>query len=664
MAKRKMIRAPANISALLLSVILVSLPHLLHQPLWISALCLTLVAWRYLYELGQARLPGKPLRLLILLVSLMGLFLSYSTVFGRTAGSAMLLLMLCLKLMEIKGQRDVVIIIYISFFILITSFLFDQSIYSGIYMLLVVLSLITTMIIYNHPNIPQKNLLSALRKHSRLALTLMVQAVPLMLMLFFLFPRLPGPLWSLPEDGQGASTGLANELEPGRISKLSNNPDVAFRIKFKSTIPQAELLYWRGPVLSLFTGKKWKVLEEDSVSRLNLDDIQFSIPIDYTVTLQPNNQHWLFALEMPGAIPANAYLSEDMQLLQTTPVRSVTRYNMRAYLNYQLDPHSIVNSHYYLQVPDGVAPRTRQFVKRLRKNYAQDGAYINASLNYFRDENFIYTREPPSFKGDTVDNFLFESRRGYCVHYASSFALMMRLAGIPARIISGYQGGEMNPLSDYMIVRQSDAHAWVELWLPNKGWLRIDPTSVIPDSRVEATEDQLRRKDESARTAFKLKQGWLRKSLLNMRYAWDTLNNSWNNWVVGYNDTRQKSLLSMFGADKLSLQHLALLLAAIFTACLLFITLFVFRHRQNQLNPVNLAYAQFCQKLTRIGFVRKPGETAHNYARRIVNLRDDLHSNVESITQLYNYLRYARNPSPHLFVQFKKKIKYFRPHRH
>ncbi len=663
MAERLSLSAPANISALLLSVVLVGLPHLLHQPLWVSALCLTLVGWRYLYETGRARLAGKSLRLLILLAALAGLFLSYSTVFGRTAGSAMLLLMLCLKLMEIKGHRDVVIIIYISFFILITSFLFDQSIYSGAYMLLVVLSLIITMIIYDHPNAQRQKFLPALRQTSRLALTLMLQAVPLMLMLFFLFPRLPGPLWSLPEDGQGASTGLADELEPGSISKLSDNPAVAFRIKFESAPPQPELLYWRGPVLSLFTGEKWKILKEDSVSRLNLDDIQFSIPINYTVTLEPNNQHWLFALEMPGTIPANAYLSEDMQLLQTMPVRSVTRYKMRAYLNYQLDPHSIINSRNYLQVPDHVAPRTRQFVADLREQFAGDGAYINASLNYFRDEKFFYTREPPKLGKDSVDAFLFDTRRGYCVHYASSFAVMMRLAGIPARIVSGYQGGEMNPLSDYMIVRQSDAHAWVELWLPNKGWLRIDPTSVIPDSRVEATQDRLQRKDQRTRDALKLKEGWLSNKLHTMRYAWDTLNNNWNNWIVGYNDTRQKSLLSLFNAEKLSLRHLAILLAAIFTACLLFITLFVFRRKPDKLAPVSQAYARFCQKLSRIGFTRKPGESAENFAQRIIDLREDLHSNVQTITHLYNYLRYAKNPSPGLFTQFRKKIKHFHPHR-
>jgi len=573
----------------------------------------------------------------------------------------MLLLMLCLKLMEIKKQRDVVIVIYISFFILITSFLFDQSIYTGSYMLLAVLSLITTMIIYDHPKARRKKLLPAVQQSAGLALTLMLQAVPLMLMLFFLFPRLPGPLWSLPEDGQGASTGLADELEPGRISKLSNNPEVAFRIKFENMPPDQKLLYWRGPVLSLFTGKKWKVLKDDSVSRLNLDDINFSIPVNYTVTLEPNNKHWLFALELPGSIPANAYLSEDMQLLQRSPVRNVTRYKMRAYLNYQLDPHGIINSHNYLQVPKNRAPRTRQFVARLREKYIHDSDYINASLNYFRDENFIYTRKPPPIDHDAVDEFLFNTRRGYCVHFASSFAIMMRLAGIPARIVSGYQGGEMNPLSDYMIVRQSDAHAWVEVWLANKGWLRIDPTGVIPDSRVEASEDILRRQDDRTRSAFKLKQGWLSNSLRNMRYAMDTLNNNWNNWVVGYNETRQKSLLSLFGADKLSLQHLALLLAAVFTASLLFITLFVFRRKQNKPNPVNLAYTQFCQKLTRIGFTRKPSETAQNYAQRISDLRQDLHSSVATITQLYNYLRYARNPSPQLFTQFKKKIKHFRP---
>ena len=661
MPEQRFKKLSADIGILLISIVLVCLPHLLRLPLWISALCLGLIGLRFLYETGRAVLPGKYLRLLILLVSLAGLFASYSTLIGRTAGSAMLLLMLCLKLMEIKGRRDVVIIIYISFFILITSFLFDQSLYSGAYMLVVVMSLITTMIIYNHPAIQNKPLALALRQSVGQAFILVLQAIPLMLMLFFLFPRLPGPLWSLPEDGRGASTGLADELEPGHISKLSDNPEVAFRIKFNGTPPQQELLYWRGPVLSLFTGKKWKVLKEDSASRLNLDDIHFSVPVDYTITLEPHNRHWLFALELPGMIPDNAHLTEDMQLLQAYPIRNVTRYNMRAYLNYQLDPNSITNSHRYLEVPEQAAPQTRRFVRQLRQKYMRDSAYINAILNFFRTKNFIYTRRPPQFENDIVDDFLFQTRRGYCVHYASSFAIMMRLAGIPARIVSGYQGGEMNPLSDYMIVRQSDAHAWVEAWLPGKGWLRIDPTSVIPESRIEAVEDRLRRKDEQARARIKLEQGWLINKLRDMRYAWDRVNSGWNDWVVGYNNTRQKSLLSLFGADKLTLRHLALLLAAIFIACLLFITLFVFRQRQQQLNPVNQAYAQFCRKLARLGFVRKPEETAQDYARRVMLLRQDLQNSISAITQLYNHLRYAKNPSPRLFLHFRKKIKHFHP---
>lgn len=661
MTERQIKKLPADIGILLLSVLLVCLPHLLRLPLWISALCLGLIGWRFLYETGRAPLPGKHLRLFILLASLAGLFASYSTLLGRTAGSAMLLLMLCLKLMEIKGRRDIVVIIYISFFILITSFLFDQSIYSGAYMLLVVLNLISAMIIYNHPSARQKPLAQALRQTTSQAFILMLQAIPLMLMLFFLFPRLPGPLWNLPEDAQGGSTGLADELEPGRISKLSENREVAFRVKFDAPPPAQKLLYWRGPVLSLFTGRKWKVLREDSVSRLNLDDIRFSIPIDYTVTLEPHNRRWLFALEMPGTIPANAYLTEDMQLLQIQPVTNVTRYKMRAYLGYQLDPNSIVNSRHYLQVPEHIAPRTRLFVNRLRKQYAHDGGFINSILNYFREQNFIYTREPPRLDGDVIDEFLFTTRRGYCVHYASSFAVMMRLAGIPARIVSGYQGGEMNPFSNYMIVRQSDAHAWVELWLPGKGWLRIDPTSVIPDSRVEAPGDLLHRKGDRSRAAFKLKQGWFSKSLSNMRFAWDSLNDRWNNWVIGYNDKRQQSLLSGLGADSLSIYHLALLLGIAFSLSLLFITLFVFRRRRSNLNPVNLAYAQFCRKLSRCGFVRKPEETAQDYAHRIIELRQDLHSSVATICQLYNYLRYAKNPSPRLFMQFRKKIKHFRP---
>jgi len=656
-------KLPTEIGMLLLSILLVCLPHLLHLPIWVSSFCLSLLGWRFLYETGRAPLPGKYLRLFILLIAIAGLLFSYSTLLGRTAGSAMLLLMLCLKLMEIKGHRDVVIIINISFFILITSFLSNQSIYNGAYMLLVVLSLISSMIIYNHPSTQKKTLSQALAATSRLAFILMLQAIPLMLILFFLFPRLPGPLWAIPDDAQTSSTGLSDELEAGRISKLVDNHAVAFRVHFASKPPKQNLLYWRGPVLSLFDGRKWKVLKQDSVSRLSLDDIHFSIPVDYTITLEPHHQRWLLALDMPGSIPDNARLTQDMQLLQNYPVNAVSRYKMRAYLGYQLDPNSIINRRYYLQVPANVAPLTRKFVKTLRKKYVRNGSLVNAVLNYFRQQNFIYTRQPPKLDGDTVDTFLFKSRRGYCVHYASSFAVIMRLAGIPARIVSGYQGGEMNPFSDYMIVRQSDAHAWVEVWLAGKGWLRIDPTSVIPDSRIETTEDRLSHKEADPKTGFKTNPSWLNRHLRTMGFAWDSLNNHWNDWIIGYNDKRQKSLLSSLGADKLSLYQLALLLAVAFIVSILIVTLFVFRRHQSSLNPLNQAYARFCRKLARCGFTRQAEESAQNYALRIIKQRPDLQSSVDTISRLYNHLRYAKAPSPLLFLQFKKKIKCFHPQR-
>ncbi|VAX13257.1 FIG001454: Transglutaminase-like enzymes, putative cysteine proteases [hydrothermal vent metagenome] len=652
---------PTDIGILLLSVLLVCLPHFLHLPVWISIFCLSLLGWRFLYETRRTPLPGKYLRLFILLVAIVGLLFNYTTLLGRTAGSAMLLLMLCLKLMEIKGRRDVVIITYISFFILITSFLFDQSIYSGAYMLLVVLSLISSMIIYNHPAAQKKPLPQALRQTVRLALILLLQAIPLMLMLFFLFPRLPGPLWSMPDDSQTSRTGLSDELEAGRISRLVDNPAVAFRVRFAGRVPKQNQLYWRGPVLSLFDGRKWKLLKEDSVPRLSLDDIHFSAPVDYTITLEPHHRHWLFALDMPGSIPDNAYLTQDMQLLQNYPVNSVTRYNMRAYLGYQLDANSIINRRYYLQVPQHVAPLTRLFVNKLRKEHIRNGSFIKAVLNYFRQQNFIYTRQPPKLDGDSVDTFLFKSRRGYCVHYASSFAVIMRLAGIPARIVSGYQGGEMNPFSDYMIVRQSDAHAWVELWLAGKGWLRIDPTSVIPDSRIETTKDRLDHKDADPKTGLSSNQSWFSKRLRIMAFAWDSLNNHWNDWVIGYNDKRQKSLLARLGANKLSLYQLALLLAVAFMISLLFVTLFVFRHQQDSLNPVNRTYARFCRKLAACGFPHQAEESAQDYALRIIRQRPDLQSSVDTISRLYNHLRYAKAPSARLFLQFKKKVKHFHP---
>ncbi|MCW9025603.1 MAG: DUF3488 and transglutaminase-like domain-containing protein [Gammaproteobacteria bacterium] len=658
----RLTRIPADIGLLLFSTILVCLPHLLRLPIWTVILCVSVIGWRVLYELKQVPLPGKYLRLSILLGSLAGLFISYSTLIGRHAGSAMLVIMLCLKLLELNKKRDALVIIYISFFIIITGFLFDQSLYTGAYMVLVVWALITTMITYNHYATKGTSVQATIARHFKLAFILMAQAAPLMLLLFFLFPRLPNPLWGLPADAHGGQTGLSDTLEPGRISKLSDNPEVAFRVLFKGSPPAQNKLYWRGPVFTNYDGVRWQTDKNSlSLTRLDLDNQVVSNPVNYQLTLEPHNQRWLFALDIPTTVPERAILTNELQLLNSKPIRSVYRYSVSSALDYQYDMTSVLNIESALSLPTNTAPKTRQFVNKLRSKFKNDGVLVSAVLDHFRQQEFYYSRNPPRLYADHTDEFLFDTRKGYCEQYASAFAVMMRMARIPARIVTGYHGGEINPFSKNLIVRQSDAHSWVEIWLSKRGWLRIDPTSVIPDHRVENTTDLLQRQSREQQAKFLLEKGWASNSIRQLRFALDSIHSHWNSWIVGYDHQRQTNFFSLLGFSNFSMLHVGLLMAASISLAFFIIGLLLFRQRKTIDQPVLKAYEKFCKKLVRCGFEKKPYETATDFAQRVALKRQDLKQDVLHINSLYNQLRYASAPSRELLLNFKTLVQKFRP---
>jgi transglutaminase-like putative cysteine protease len=286
---------------------------------------------------------------------------------------------------------------------------------------------------------------------------LLLQAIPLMLVLFLLFPRIQGPLWGLPHDAHAGLSGLSDNMSPGSLNSLILSDAVAFRAAFRGRIPEAKALYWRGPVLWDYDGRTWTAPR----FVFNANELPSGEPtIEYTVTLEPHNKRWLFALEMPTQRPPRAVATRDMQLLSATPVRSRMRYDMSSQLQAAYgaeDGESILQR--ALQLPEGYNPRTLDHAKELRRKYRDDRQLVSAVLTDFRNENFVYTLSPPLLGQHAVDEFLFDTRRGFCEHYASAFTVLMRAVGIPARVVTGYQGGQVNPVGDYVLIRQADAHA-------------------------------------------------------------------------------------------------------------------------------------------------------------------------------------------------------------
>ena len=645
---------------LLAGLVLAFTPHFFRLPLLVMLPSIIFLCWRLLFELRYLALPPRTVRWLLTLVGILATWIAFGTLVGRQAGVGLLVIMLCLKLMEMNAQRDVGVVIGLGFFVVITVFLFDQSIFMGLYMLLVVTLLVTALIAFSRDQsvIPQW---ANLQK----AGAVLTQALPLALLLFFLFPRIPGPLWSLPTDGAGAGTGLSDTMSPGNISQLSDNDSVAFRVQFDTPLPLPQKRYWRGPVLTQFDGRTWSNPHSQRLTTRLSINAQYQVsgkPSLYTVTLEPHQQRWLFALDLPAIIPPDSRLSDDYEIIANQPVQQLVRYSMRSFTDYQLAKDDTPDISPYLQLPAESGIQARILAQQLRQKVADNAAFVQTVLNYIADQPFYYTRQPPLLLNDPVDEFLFNSRRGFCEHYASAFVFLMRAAGVPARVVTGYQGGEMNPQSDYFIVRQSDAHAWTEVWLRGEGWRRVDPTAVIPAERIENQQDLARILPEMAGAGTT--PHWLKKVGRQLSFSWDRINHTWNQWVVNYNTQRQQDFLSrMFasaGFDNIDWQEMISLLVAGMTLVMAVVALYLLQpwHRRDR-DPAQIAYERFCQRLSRRGMQRQPAEGPLDFARRAGQQYPQQARDINNIITLYERQRYAPYPTHGNLQRLQRAVRDF-----
>jgi transglutaminase-like putative cysteine protease len=640
--------ATRHVRYLLLSLTMVAAPHAFYLPWWIIVLTSILVAWRALL---RNALPGRWVLVLIAGAATVGVLTSYRTIFGREAGVALLVIMLGLKFLETRTLRDAVLLIYLGFFLVITNFLRDQTITVAVYMLACTVVITATLVALNHAKSEPPFSAQLAR-----AGMLLAQSVPLMLVLFLLFPRVPGPLWGLPQDTRTGVSGLSDTMTPGSLSQLTLSDEVAFRVKFEGETPRRRDLYWRGPVMWDFDGRTW------TVPRFFYNTTAREVtgtPISYEVILEPHNQRWLFALDVPGQVPPAAFIGGDFQLFANEPVKNRLRYDMKSYLGAS---YGLVEGRYMLNralhLPEGQNPRTLEFARALRQKHPEDMRLIEAVLEMFRGAPFGYTLEPPLLGEHPVDEFLFSTRSGFCEHYASAFAVLMRGAGIPARIVTGYHGGDINQFGNYLIVRQAEAHAWAEVWLADRGWLRIDPTSAVSPLRVDSGISVAVQRNESLPMMVRGDFETLRR----LRLSWDYVATAWNDWVLAYTPERQRWLLSRMGVDHATWEKLTAILLVLSGLVVGILTVLALRQMQRRVSdPVRIAYARFCDKLRRKGLPRDPAEGPMDYAHRVGRSRPDLQPAVAAITGLYVTLRYAgAGAGAGLLDDFRQRVRRFK----
>lgn len=641
---------------------MVVLPHATRVPPWVWGFFLVLLGWRYVIAVRGWRTPPRWLRTVLTVAGIAVVFSSYGTLVGRDAGVALLLTMLAIKLLEMVTHRDVYVTVLIAYFLVITHFLYSQTILMAIYMCAVVVVITAALIDLNRFGHGGTVLA---RQNLRFALTILLQAAPFMLVLFVLFPRIGAPLWGLPQDAFGSTSGLSDEMSPGDITQLILSDNVAFRVKFDGPMPSAGDRYWRGPVLWHTDGRRWRARAPNQLSvYAQPPKVEpTGAPLTYTVTLEPHKRRWLFALDLPVSTPAQALRTADFQLHANEDVKQRARYQVTSHTAYTMTNLSASERERALQLPAVVNRRTRELAQRWREQYEPAGVIAQA-LRHFGTEEFTYTLTPPALgSADPIDEFLFSTRQGFCEHYSSAFVFLMRAAGVPARIVTGYQGGELNAVGDYLVVRQRDAHAWAEVWIEDVGWLRIDPTSAVAPERIMRSI-QVTPGREGEAVQFEVPGGaGLRAVIERLRQGWDSVNNGWNQWVLNYTQTQQEQFLKGLGLGIESWKGMITALGVALVILIAAVAAVVLWRDYQPEDSVARLWRRFCRKLAHKGLARHPAEGPLDYAQRVISQRPELSGSVQRIAELYVALRYAP-AHPHIednLQQLRRAVARFSP---
>ena len=608
-------------------------PHLPYLPIWIAIAFVGCGAWRYSIEKRRAPIPSAWVRGALALVCFLGVLFTYMSISGVGPGSALLSIMASLKLLETKRRRDQFVLLFIAVFLVMSSLLREQYLWSLPYLVAALILIMTAWLRMSaEPT-------ETMRRSFATASRMIAYAAPIAIAMWIFFPRIATPFWAVPIDTSSGVSGISDTMSPGDISSLSLSNAVAFRVRFESAVPEPRDRYWRGLVLHNFDGRRWSGGEP---GRRRVEE-QLEVsgdPIRYQVTMEPTRQQFLFALDMPYAWDADrAFMGRFQELARVLPVDQRFAYSVESYVDYKADASlSEYLRNWFVELPEARNPRTTELARTMYADAGSTGDYIDAILAKFNDEEFYYTLQPPALGADPIDRFLFDTRQGFCEHYASAFTVMMRAAGIPARVVLGYQGGELNPYDDYLIVRQSDAHAWAEVWFDDAGWVRVDPTAAVAPERIEVGFT------DSLFDGIGAQWGMTTPSLFlhNMQLYWDSLNARWNEWILGYGPDKQNQFMRLLGMDDPNWRKLLLTLVFACIALVVLVSgLLMLRYRPPRPDRAAMLYAKFVRKT---GMDPAVGETPQAFAMRVNGQSQFEPTIVHAVTDSYLEARYGTQP--------------------
>ncbi len=635
---------------ILLSVAIVLLPQSVRMPAWISIVAVACIVWRILIFTGKLNYPSGWIRVLVVLFTLvLSISQMRSIGIGLDSAAALLALGFVFKLIEMKQKRDIYVVISLCFVMTMVAFLYSQSILATAYSLLSVAVILGAMIALNRSINVTDNWGTSI-----FAGKILLQAMPLAIVLFYVFPRI-APLWTVPIQNSGASTGVSDEMSPGDISSLGRSGDLAFRVQFETAdAPAHESLYWRGLVLTDFDGQTWR--RENRRSAFSFASARadqqlqwggrmskIGAPVDYNIILEPTQRPWVYGLHLAEATAGDLFQSRNFELFNNGLVTQRLSYDLRSYL--QSDTDLVLLDRVRLQaleLPSNGNSQSREFARQLRSSVSSDRDYVMAVLSHFSQNEYFYTLNPALLGDNRIDDFLFDTREGFCEHYSSTFAYLMRAAGIPTRVVIGYQGAELNPFENYMMVYQYNAHAWNEVWLEGEGWVRFDPTGAVSPDRVKLGVDAALRDDpaflqDSLFSPSRLGgMNWINSIRLRM----DALEYEWNRKVVNYDEDVQIELFEkIFG--QVTEQKILFLLFGLASAVVLGVACLIIRFEpRSKRGSVVSLYIKMSRDLEKIGLGRIKGEGPITYRDRVIAARPDLRDIMMQVTCLYVEISY------------------------
>ncbi len=628
---------------IVISLFTLVLPHAARLPAWVLGVYGIAALWRVMVYRGRWSFPRWPVKLTLVLAAFAGVLLSFRSLIGLEPTVALLLIAFAFKLLELAERKDAYVLLFLGYFVILTEFLFSQDLLIVLLCLLNVILVTTALVALHRPGEDR----FSMQPFSK-ASVMVLQAAPLMLVLFFLFPRI-GPLWTVPIKSQQATTGMSEFMKPGDVSQLSRSGEVAFRVAFEGDIPPQSQLYWRGLVMSRLRQGTWSALNYYDVpasERRPQEPVTAGpAPLRYSIIMEPTQQRWLYSLRYarsndPGILSAPDYRLVRPVVIEDDFLYRVSSWPDAALENTLSDWRRLTE----LALPQGSNPRARQLARSIAAGAETPADIVAGVLALFTEQPFVYTLQPPLLPEDNpMDAFLFDTRRGFCEHYASAFVIMMRAAGVPARVVAGYQGGEVNPVNRTVIVHQFDAHAWAEVWLEGRGWVRVDPTAAVSPERIELGLEQALASEGSFLADSPLSPlRYRRIDLINkLRLRYDALTYRWQSWVVGFNaDTQMQLLQQWFG--EFNARKFALLILGSWALVLIPVGLsLLVRRRTHEVRKLDRLYLKFCDKLEKMGVAREPGEAPAAYAARARRALPRLAAQITAITTLYQQLAYA-----------------------